>query len=355
MGIFFSIFDTSVDLYEVEARELDKFIHDRLQPDEAFLRQVRNAIHIVCEFLKARCFSDASCPIDPRPRVLKVVKGGSSGKGTALKGGSDADLVVFLDIFRGYRDQERERSKIIREIERRLRECQQLLNSDVCIERTKYKNPRVLTFKLQSYSSDDSIEFDVLPAFNALGHYRNGSRPDPQVYLDLIRSSRGQGSQFSPCFTELQRDFVRDRPPKLKNLIRLVKHWYKQLPGRKSLPPKYALELLAVYAWEHGSHGNYFDMAEGFRTVLWLLQQYKQLCIFWTRFYDFENRELRQFLQSQLRKSSCKYPGKRTPAAPSCEGIPFSLTIGLRFVGVLGRAPYLVSQVISVKRDGGIS
>jgi hypothetical protein len=55
-----------------------------------------------------------------------------------------------------------------------------------------------------------------------------GSRPNPQVYADLIHSYSNTG-EFSTCFTELQRDFIATRPTKLKSLIRLVKHWHRQV------------------------------------------------------------------------------------------------------------------------------
>ncbi|XP_061458538.1 2'-5'-oligoadenylate synthase 1-like [Rhineura floridana] len=292
-------------LYETEGRRLDKFIFDTLQPSEAFLGQVRSAIRVICEFLRENCFKDAP---PPQIQVLKVIKGGSSKKGTALKGGSDADLVVFLDIFKGYEDQERDRKLIIQEMEKRLKECKEKKGIEVDIKPTSWSNLRVLSFKLRSRDFEESIEFDVLPAYNALGQY-NGTKPSPQVYIDLIKSSNGRWGQFSPCFTELQRDFIIERPTKVKSLIRLVKHWYKEyvcphkpeLKKGESLPPQYALELLVVYSWEQGSHTTDFDMAEGFQTVLWLLQQYRDLCIFWTINYDFQNETLKRYLQDQLR------------------------------------------------------
>lgn len=60
------------------------------------------------------------------------------------------------------------------------------------------------------------------------GQLAPGSRPPPQVYVDLIHSYNSPG-EYSSCFTELQRDFVIARPTKLKSLIRLVKHWYRQV------------------------------------------------------------------------------------------------------------------------------
>ena len=61
------------------------------------------------------------------------------------------------------------------------------------------------------------------------GQLTKGYRPDPQIYVQLIQECENQRKEgeFSPCFTELQRDFLRNRPTKLKSLIRLVKHWYQ--------------------------------------------------------------------------------------------------------------------------------
>lgn len=58
-----------------------------------------------------------------------------------------------------------------------------------------------------------------------------GYRPDPQVYVRLIQKCEflGREGEFSPCFTELQRAFLKECPTKLKSLIRLVKHWYQMV------------------------------------------------------------------------------------------------------------------------------
>ena len=77
---------------------------------------------------------------------------------------------------------------------------------------------------------------------------------------------------------------------------------------KASLPPKYALELLTVYAWEQGSGMEDFDTAEGFRTVLDLVIKYQQLCIFWTVNYNFEDELIRMFLLTQFQKKRCLCP-----------------------------------------------
>ncbi|XP_038200628.1 2'-5'-oligoadenylate synthase 3 [Arvicola amphibius] len=287
-------------LHQTPAGDLDKFISEFLQPNRHFLDQVKKAVDTICSFLKENCFRNS--PI----KVLKVVKGGSSAKGTALQGRSDADLVVFLSCFRQFSEQGSHRTEVISEIRAQLEACQQKQKFDVKFEISNRKNPRVLSFSLTSQTLlDQSVDFDVLPAFDALGQLRSGSRPDPQVYKDLIQSYSNAG-EFSTCFTELQRDFISTRPTKLKSLIWLVKHWYQQcnkmVQGKGSLPPQHGLELLTVYAWEQGSQNPQFNMAEGFRTVLELVGQYRQLCIYWTVNYNAKDKAIGDFLKLQLQK-----------------------------------------------------
>ncbi|XP_053445686.1 2'-5'-oligoadenylate synthase 1 [Nycticebus coucang] len=292
------------DLRYIQARYLDKFIEDYLLPDTCFRKQVKLAIKIMGDFLKERCFRDTHHPV----RVSKVVKGGSSGKGTALRGRSDADLVVFLSPLKSFQDQLNIRREYIEEIRKQLQACQREKIFDVEFEvhSQKWDNPRVLSFVLYSPQLHEGVEFDVLPAFDALGQWTEGCRPDPQIYVKLIQECiyLQKEGEFSTCFTELQRAFLRPRATKLKSLIRLVKHWYQMCKDKlgKPLPQKYALELLTVYAWEEGCMETEFITAQGFQTVLELVMNYKQLCIYWTKYYDFGTPDIREYLKKQLRK-----------------------------------------------------
>ncbi|CAK6432918.1 unnamed protein product [Pipistrellus nathusii] len=302
-----------MELRRTSAMNLDKFIKDHLEPNRSFRMRVRKAVNEICSFLKERCFQDASHPV----RVSKVVKGGSLGKGTTLRGRSDADLVVFLSELRSFREQLDRRGEFIQEIRRQLKAFQRETETGVQFEIRKPRRPgkpRALSFAFRSPELDHKVEFDVLPAFDVLGlwtvgpepHIHEDYRPDPQIYVRLIDecTSLGKEGEFSPCFTELQRAFLRQRPTKLKSLIRLVKHWYQLCRERrgKPLPPQYALELLTVYAWERGCKVTSFSTAQGFRTVLELVVDYRKLCIYWTKYYDFENPIIGQYLRRQLKQ-----------------------------------------------------
>ncbi|XP_028609750.1 2'-5'-oligoadenylate synthase 2 isoform X1 [Grammomys surdaster] len=287
-------------LFNTPSHLLDKFIYDFLQPDKVFIDQIKTAVDIICSFLKEKCFRNSGT------KVLKTVKGGSTAKGTALKQGSDADIVVFLSSLESYDSLKIKRSWFVQKIQEQLEAYMQPLELEVKFAKSKWKDPRVLSFTLKSKSLNESVEFDVLPACDTLGQLRSDSTSRTsrtKAYKDLIKLYTSQdnpkGGEFSICFTELQRNFIETRPTKLKGLIRLVKRWYKQyemkMKPKVSLPPKYALELLTVYAWEQGSGIDDFDSAEGFRTVLDLVIKYRQLCIFWTVNYNFEEEYMRFF------------------------------------------------------------
>lgn len=100
-------------------------------------------------------------------------QGGSAGKGTALQNNSDADVVLFLDCFSGYQEQKEKRKHILDLIERRLHACKRSLTFTVDISEPRYKGPgntpRSLSLTLRSKRTLESIEVDILPAYDALG------------------------------------------------------------------------------------------------------------------------------------------------------------------------------------------
>ncbi|KAF4799453.1 2'-5'-oligoadenylate synthase 1 [Turdus rufiventris] len=293
------------DLRTVTARRLDAWIADTLQPSQDFTTQVKEAVWQICEFLKRDCFDD-------NIHVLKTVKGGSAGKGTALKNSSDADVVLFLSCLPSYEEQKENRKVILDLIMIRLKACRDKLQFNVLfISELKYKgpdnSPRSLSLTLASRVTGESIDVDILPAYDALGQVTQDAPPNAEVYVRLLHACSHPG-EFSPCFTELQKMFVKRYPAKLKNLLRLVKYWYKeelspQYPNAH-LPPKYALELLTIYAWEEATQSSdSFDMAQGFRTVLELLRLRGQICIYWEKYYSLQHGEIGTHVKMLLRSS----------------------------------------------------
>lgn len=104
-------------------------------------------------------------------------QGGSAGKGTALRNNSDADVVLFVNCFSSYQEQEEQRGRILAIIEKRLYECPPA-SSSVRISTPRYKDsrdrPRSLSLTLFSNTSGESIDVDILPAYDVLGRTWHG-------------------------------------------------------------------------------------------------------------------------------------------------------------------------------------
>ncbi|XP_074061898.1 2'-5'-oligoadenylate synthase 1-like [Macrotis lagotis] len=282
-------------LWDTRPMDLDRFLEALLLPDTTFGRDVQTGIDRITEILKERCFQDTGKSV----RVTKVVKGRSSDQDPYL----GTDLVVFLSNLQSYQDLIDRRGEFNEEIKKRLEECErgQEWMFKVKFEVNKSNDPQVLSFRMTSKQLSQKVDFYVVPAFDILGQVTPDFRPDPKVYLNLIMESR-KGGEFSACFTELQSHFLTQRITKLISLIQLVKFWYEMCKKKmKSLPPQYALELLTVYAWEHGSQETHFSTARGFRTVLYLIEKYQELLVYWTVNYDSDDT-IGDYLWSKLQK-----------------------------------------------------
>ncbi|MEJ1282019.1 hypothetical protein NN561_012971 [Cricetulus griseus] len=291
-------------LSRTSAWDLDKFIEVHLLPNTSFRTEVKAAINTISAFLKERCFQGAAHPV----RVSKLVKVRPPQPELTSVGRERTLRTQAAALSGDFEDQLKRRGEFIQEIKKQLYVLQRekLLRVKFEVQSSWWPNPQALSFKLSSFQHQQEVEFDVLPAYDALGQL-NYIKPHPQIYADLIRecTSLGKESEFSTSFTELQRNFLKRHPPKLKSLIRLVKHWYQLSKKKlgKPLPPQYALELLTVYAWEHGSGFPEFKISRGFRTVLELVMMHRQLRIYWTVYYDFQYQYVSNYLHNQLRRA----------------------------------------------------
>lgn len=296
------------DLYGTPGDRLDAFLEHSLQPQRDWKEDVEDAKQRIEKFLRNQCFRDQLIQ-DREVRVLKVMKGGSWGKGTTLNQTSDVDIIVFLSCFSSFQEQANLRGTIIDFIEERVDHCSESLayNITVVHHRPGSRTPRSLTLQVQSRKSSEVIRVDVVLAFDALGNFCLDYKPEPEIYEDLINSFSHPG-EFAPSFTVLQRDFIKKCPVKVKNLLRLVKFWYLKYVKSQNqgvpLPSKYALELLTIYAWEVGTgQQENFEMDEGFAAVMTLLRDYEDICIYWTKYYDFQRETVRNFIKQQLKGS----------------------------------------------------
>uniref|UniRef100_A0A7N5K781 2'-5'-oligoadenylate synthetase 1 domain-containing protein n=1 Tax=Ailuropoda melanoleuca TaxID=9646 RepID=A0A7N5K781_AILME len=204
----------------IAAKDLDRFIQDHLKPNPQFQKQVSKAIDVILGCLRENCVYKAS----------RVSKGGSFGRGTDLRGGCDAELVIFLNCFHDYKDQRARRTEILNEMQAQLETCWQDPDSGLSLRFPDQTVTRALQLQLVSTALESWMDVTLLPVFDAVGE--GGLQPVPWRLIPLLamlHSLGCQGSEHATCFSELRRDFVNTRPTKLKSLILLVKHWYRQV------------------------------------------------------------------------------------------------------------------------------
>ncbi|KAL2767667.1 2'-5'-oligoadenylate synthase-like protein isoform d, partial [Daubentonia madagascariensis] len=293
------------ELFETPASRLNSFVSQWLQPCRAWKEEVQEVVRTVEQFLRQEHFQGER-GLDQEVRVLKVVKVGSLGNGTVLRSTKEVELVVFLSCFHSFQEEIKYHRDILRLLWRKVLCCQDLLALGLIDLRVAQGVPDTLVFTIHTKGTMEPITVTIVPAYRVLGPSVPTSQLPALIYVSLIKAC-GDPGNFSPSFSELQKNFVKYRPTKLKSLLRLVKHWYQQYVKarcpRANLPPVYALELLTIYAWEMGAQKDEnFMLDEGLTTVMELLRDRESICIYWTKYYTFQNPIIEDFLRKQLKK-----------------------------------------------------
>ncbi|XP_008050518.2 2'-5'-oligoadenylate synthase-like protein [Carlito syrichta] len=214
------------DLYSTPASRLDSFVAQCLQPHRKWKEDVLDTVRTVEQFLRQKTFQGEH-ELDQKVQVLKVVKVGSFGNGTVLRSTTEVELVVFLSCFRSFQEETEHHQAVLRLIWKELWRCQDLLALGLEDPRVAQGVPDVLVFTIQTRRTRKPITVTIVPAYRAVEPSVPNSPPPPEVYVSLIEAC-GVPGHFSPSFSELQRNFVKHQPTKLKSLLRLVKYWYQQ-------------------------------------------------------------------------------------------------------------------------------
>ncbi|KAM6155745.1 2'-5'-oligoadenylate synthase-like protein [Rhynchocyon petersi] len=293
------------ELYGTPASRLDSFVVQQLQPSREWKDSVAEIVRAVDLSLRREHFQIDN-RLDQKVQVLKVIKAGSFGNGTVIRSAPDVELVVFLSCFRSFQEEATYHQAVLSLILKKLQCCPDLLALGLIDQEVAQGFPDKVIFTFQPRGMWELFTVTVVPAYRALGPLAPNIQPPPEVYVSLIKAHSYPGN-FSPSFSELQRSFVKHRPTKLKTLQRLVKHWYLQHVKancpKANLPPLYALELLTIYAWEMGTEETEnFGLEEGLTSVMELLQAYEFICIYWTKYYTFQNPVIENFVRKQLKK-----------------------------------------------------
>lgn len=217
----------------------------------------------------------------------RVIQGGSYVKGTDIQGSSEIDIVLLSKA-----------SPDVNHFKKQLRDGLETLREN--LKRTAYGNrilmgrrtPLSLRFSFLCTGSLHSHSFEIIAYYDVLG-------PTPstdlkrRLYRRLYLCKDSDEAQlWALALLPHQVDFVKASVLRLKELIRLVRHWLRTSfasPTEENkfrrLPSSYSLELLTIYIWERAEKPLSFSLLQGMRAVLKLLVQYADINVVWHRHY----------------------------------------------------------------------
>lgn len=255
-------------------RDLEMFIRDHVETDDAYRRICKGVIRNVGDILKNN--------ITGKYRPDEVLKTGSTAKGTAIKGKSDVDLVFLLSRTE-YQDIDNfnnDLPTILGDINDALNTCPQ------------YKNIRLLqravSFQIDCREPGTGhahvIDVDLLPAVNF------GDDDISIIHSKMRRASEAKRNLFTPSLTKWQRDFIKkDRTEQLKKLIRFVKYWKNENVQRS--PSSFALELLIIYLWNQEDDPRQFQLTNALKKVMETIADPNTIR---AEFFEYYSKELQQ-------------------------------------------------------------
>lgn len=262
-----SVSACSPTLSPIAATELNSFVQMEIEPDTTYNQSCKAVVDRLCQFMQNN-FPDQLRPSEVR-------KSGSLGKGTAVKGKSDADLVVFLANFRTMSNLRDNLTDILARMKVHLGTY-----GGCDVEGTTSHAVKV---SVNCHGHSHSV--DILPSADILKY---NSKND--IYAEMASSSPAAREYYSAALAPLQVDFVSGVPTKVKTLIRLIKYWrkteFEESTGPQRLPSSYPLELIVIGEWEDAGRPQNFNLCKGFYHVLRAIAHYRSLKHAWTINYQ---------------------------------------------------------------------
>ncbi|XP_018673481.2 2'-5'-oligoadenylate synthase 1 [Ciona intestinalis] len=271
--------------------DVERYINQELKPKLSGSTECNDDVNLLVNFL----LEELLLP------VSHVIRGGSYGKGTCIRGHSDIDMVVFVENFslvEGTALCSLNMVQFIEDLKKRLQNsllATRVLMSDV--------TPLALRFQWKCVKNDHIHHVDVLPCNDLLGP--SPTQEDKKAIYRRIENCKNslQLQLYSAALLQLQVEFVRRKPAQLRDLMRLVKHWKQTSFGENSkinkfrrLPNSYTLELITVHVWENHGKPLQFKFLRAFASILEQLMKYEDLCVAWNENYSLKSLWVQQAL-----------------------------------------------------------
>lgn len=100
---------------------------------------------------------------------LSSSQGGAYARGTALRGGTDVEIVIFLNCFRSFEDQKTCHTETLSAMRTLLQSWGGHPGPGLTFEFSEPKASGILQFRLTSADQENWMDVSLLPAFDVLG------------------------------------------------------------------------------------------------------------------------------------------------------------------------------------------
>ena len=176
-------------------------------------------------------------------RVTRVAKGGSLGHDTATKSRSDIDLVLYSDDL-PKTGHTRWLPSIISALASLLKDAQKMLTK---AEKSLPKLTLISTTQYSVQFTVGDLDVDLIPCFDWRNDYSSAN-----LYQTIKEERPMDYIWYLSAACEKESDFIRKQPIKIKDMIRMVKHWRNGILWKDQFhrPSSLLLSLLVIGAHE---------------------------------------------------------------------------------------------------------
>ncbi|KAH0628104.1 hypothetical protein JD844_008828 [Phrynosoma platyrhinos] len=252
---------------------------------EAELQPIRGPARLACASEVEGMIASIK-EVFPLP-ITYITKGGSYIKGTDIQEWSDVDIVIFSNAFKDLEDCQKKVTEILEELGRRLMKSS-WTNRLIFQKRTSFS----LRVYFKCYKDHHGHLLDVMLCYDILWFAVSSGLKESFYHQLYLCSDNDKIQLYTMALLKYQVEFVKASTQRLKDLIRLIKHWFKTSFAKSTkenrfrrLPSSYAVELITIYVWELAGKPIFFSFVQGMRAVLKLLVQYQDICIVWHKHY----------------------------------------------------------------------
>ncbi|XP_052088305.1 2'-5'-oligoadenylate synthase 1A-like [Mytilus californianus] len=276
--------------------KLTSFIDRDVNPDANYLDKCGECTNMIVSFMHE---------VTPYS-IASTIKGGSFGKGTAVKGKSDLDILFVVNDIKSIEDLMKKLKQIKHELHNALC-CGSFSSVDGPLSKEKKAQRRHLKknkpFKVSNIrrtpftvsftmtlpnGTSMPVDLIIVPNLPKSGPHGKFSKEDLTNIYQQMKAHPEQRDYLAKCVSPLQVSFVKDLPEKIKRAIRLTKYWAKT---NKHKLPSYAIELLAIKTYEDFNRPEPGGITEKkiVNEIFTQLKDCKNMKIEWNTNYDLDD------------------------------------------------------------------